>query len=354
MNRLPAVPEKHRTLLELVSCYSPSGKEAQAVSYLVDRMTALGYSQTRVDDAGNAIGIMGSGPRQIVLLGHIDTVPGEIPINIEENRLYGRGTTDAKGSLAAFVDATAQVGPLPGCQVVVIGAVDEEGDSAGARHVRGRYQPDFAIIGEPSRWNRITLGYKGSARATVTIRKTEAHPAAQESTAAEEAVAIWHNICAWGETYNRDKARVFDQVSPTLVGFTSGSDGFERWAQLEIQTRLPVPLTPADWLQHLEPVVSPAEVTGRGYPIPAYKGPKNSPLVRAFLSAIRRLEGKPGFVLKSGTADLNIVAPSWDCPAVAYGPGDSALDHRPDEHLALADFERAKTVLVEVLKHLAS
>jgi len=74
--------------------------------------------------------------------------------------------------------------------------------------------------------------------------------------------------------------------------------------------------------------------------------------VRAFLAAIRSAGGEPGFVLKTGTADLNIVGPAWNCPAVAYGPGDSTLDHTPDEKLALEDYRRAVDVLVKTLERL--
>ncbi len=51
--------------------------------------------------------------------------------------------------------------------MVVIGAVEEERDSDGARYVVSRYKPDLAIVGEPNRWDRISLGYKGSAWAQV-------------------------------------------------------------------------------------------------------------------------------------------------------------------------------------------
>jgi [amino group carrier protein]-lysine/ornithine hydrolase len=49
---------------------------------------------------------------------------------------------------------------------------------------------------------------------------------------------------------------------------------------------------------------------------------------------------------------LNIVAPVWKCPAVVYGPGDSALDHTPNEHIALEDYAKAVAVLVNVLNGL--
>jgi LysW-gamma-L-lysine carboxypeptidase len=86
--------------------------------------------------------------------------------------------------------------------------------------------------------------------------------------------------------------------------------------------------------------------------IPAFQADKNSVLTRAFLGAIRATGGKPSFVNKSGTCDINLVAPSWGCPAVAYGPGDSNLDHTPNEHLSLSDYEKATQVLVNVMKNL--
>jgi [amino group carrier protein]-lysine/ornithine hydrolase len=58
------------TLIGLVSHYSPSGQEHAAVQWLVMRMKSLAYDDAFSDDAGNAIGVIGQGPRQVVLLGH--------------------------------------------------------------------------------------------------------------------------------------------------------------------------------------------------------------------------------------------------------------------------------------------
>jgi len=57
----------------------------------------------------------------------------------------------------------------------------------------------------------------------------------------------------------------------------------------------------------------------------------------------------PGFVLKTGTSDMNVVAPVWRCPIVAYGPGDSALDHTPHEHVSIDEYWRAILVLEAML-----
>jgi len=369
------IPE---TLLNLVKIYSPSGRERPAVDYLVGRMKELNFTQAFPDEAGNAVGVMGSGPRQIVLLGHIDTVPGEIPVRVEPSPLapsrstpmglpegeglgmrvlYGRGSVDAKGPLAAFVDAVAALGPVEGWQVVVIGAVGEEQDSVGARYIAPLYHPEYAIIGEPSRWERVTLGYKGSAWAKITLRRSLAHSAGQGESACEAAIKVWEAIHAWASAFNADRPRAFDQVLPTLRGMDSGGDGFEEWASLQVGTRLPPNLPPEKWYVKLNNIPRVAETPGisikpTGFPIPAYQGEKNTPLVRAFLTSIRTIGGRPSFVLKTGTADLNIVAPAWGCPALAYGPGDSTLDHTPDEHLPLEEYRHAVEVIRSVLKRL--
>jgi len=344
------------TLTGLVQHYSPSGQEREAVEWLVERMKSLGFGKAFADGAGNAVGVMGDGPKQVILLGHIDTVPGEIPVRREaippNEILYGRGSVDAKGPLACFADSVAQVGALDGWQFVVIGAVDEERDSLGARFVVDKYKPDFAIIGEPNNWDRIALGYKGSAWANLTLKRGQAHSASGEQTAPEAAVEAWLAVKAYTDEFNADKKRAFDMLLPTLRGLESGQDEFEQWARLSLGCRLPVEISPDAWYFKLGEIVVDAKIYRAGYPVPAWECEKNSPLVRAFLSGIRSQGGTPRFVYKTGTADLNVVAPVWGCPAVVYGPGDSALDHTPNEHLSLEEYKRATDVLVGALKKL--
>ena len=74
--------------------------------------------------------------------------------------------------------------------------------------------------------------------------------------------------------------------------------------------------------------------------------------MRALLKAIRQAGGTPGFKVKNGTSDMNVVGPVWNTPIVAYGPGDSALDHTPNEHIALSEYKRAIAVLAEALSYL--
>ena len=117
----------------LVAIPSISRHEAPASAWLVDQMRKSGYDRAFVDDAGNAVGELGdpSAPRTIVLLGHIDTVPGDIPVRIEASAdgdvLFGRGSVDAKGPLATFVAGAARFGARAArdanLRIVVVGAV---------------------------------------------------------------------------------------------------------------------------------------------------------------------------------------------------------------------------------------
>jgi LysW-gamma-L-lysine carboxypeptidase len=352
-------PAELETLTGLLLHYSPTGEEGAAVHYLVERMARLGYDQAYADQAGNAIGIIGQGPRQVVLLGHIDTVPGEIPIRIEGDILFGRGAVDAKGPLAAFVDAAIAGGVRAGWQFVVVGAVGEEGDSRGACYLAPHYRPDFAIIGEPSRWERITLGYMGNASDQICMRRPMAHGASGQESACEAVFHAWHKLEIRVEDYNQGRQRAFDRLHLNLDTFSSGKDGFEEWADARLEARLPLALPPESWQNLINEVIQPeppvrVSIEPSSFSVAAYECPKNTPLVRAFLSAIRSTGGNPSFVLKTGTADLNVVAPLWNCPILAYGPGDSALDHTPHESISLVEYTHSVGVLRSALERLTA
>ena len=179
------------------------------------------------------------------------------------------------------------------------------------------------------------------------------HTASGEITAAEMAVGVWLEIKAYVDSFNTGKQKIFDRLLLTLRGMESGSNDFEQWARLRVGVRLPLDVSPEDWYQKLNEIAGGVIVEPIGFAIPAWACEKNTPLVRSFLSGIRSQGGEPRFVYKTGTADLNIVAPAWKCPAVVYGPGDSALDHAPDEHIDLADYAKAVNVLGNVLCTLA-
>ena len=109
-------------LQELVAIPSITGAETAAVRHLVDWMAGHGYDEAFVDEVGNAVGVRGQGAHDLLLLGHIDTFPGELPTYCEGRLLYGRGAVDAKGPLCAFAVAGARVELPPGLRLVVVGA----------------------------------------------------------------------------------------------------------------------------------------------------------------------------------------------------------------------------------------
>lgn len=346
------VDQEIQVLKGLVSRYSPTLQESEAVGFCVSAMTELGFNGYR-DEAGNAIGILGNGPDDIVLLGHIDTVPGFIEIREQGDTLWGRGSVDAKGPLAAFISAAARCGSFPGWRIVVIGAICEEGDSRGAYHVVDKFHPRAAIIGEPSGANHITLGYKGTLPFRYKITRGKAHSSAKGPNANEIAFDFWQRLGTRAGQFNEGKNRAFDQLSLTLKEMHSSSDGFYDTAFLDIGVRLPANLLVSEAIALIKQLASDGEVEF-GDCIPAFQAEKNNFLVRAFLSSIRTNNGKPSFLLKTGTADMNIVGPVWNCPILAYGPGDLNLDHTPDEHISILEYKQSISILERTIREICS
>jgi LysW-gamma-L-lysine carboxypeptidase len=336
----------------LVEIQSVSRHESEAVEWLVTRMSERGFGAS-VDDAGNAVGEIGEGETHVVLLGHIDTVPGEIPVRVEDGELVGRGAVDAKGPLAAFLVAATE--RVPGVRVTVVGAVEEESPtSAGARHRATLPAPDWCVIGEPSGWDAVTVAYKGRLSLRVALTRDVRHGAAPGPTIAEEALAIWTRIRqdAQGDGSGR---RGFERLDCRLEGIAAGeSDGLRERADLRIGYRIPPGIDPRELEAKVRSAAIAAPVAEMELRVLGMEEPvrtsRTSALARAFARAITEQGGAPTFKEKSGTSDMNIVTPAWRCPVVAYGPGDSRYDHTPMERLRLDDYSRAISVLRGVLR----
>lgn len=341
-------------LFGLVSIPSPSRSERAAVEWLCTQMAALGY-RSEPDAAGNAVGTRGDGPHEIMLLGHIDTVPGELPVEIIDGALYGRGTVDAKGPLATFVAAAAQAKLPPGVRLTVVGAVEEEVMTSRGAHwlIENVAPPSAVIIGEPSNWDAVVIGYKGSINMRAHVAYPISHSGNPEPTAAELAVGFWNRLTAWCAEQNGDEPYGFATVDPTLMSINSASDGITGKAEMRIGLRLPPAISPDDAMAAMRGLAEGVEL-GFVVNAPAFRSDKRSPLVGAFNAAIRANGGAPRIKVKTGTSDMNLVGPVWGCPIVAYGPGDSRLDHQPDEHIVLEDAKRATRVLTAALERIAA
>lgn len=347
-----------RMIHDLVAIPSLSGKETAVSHYLVEQMTRLGLDAF-VDEAGNAVGVKGVAgedgrfTQQIVLLGHMDTVPGDIPVRIEDGILHGRGSVDAKGPLATFVQAAARAKLAAGTQLVVIGAVEEESaTSKGARFAATQYRPDYCIIGEPSGYDGVTLGYKGRILIDYEVSVPMSHTAGEAVGAGETAVSFWNQLDAHVKQFNAERPKLFEQLIPSLREFHTHSDGLHNSAAVKVGVRLPPDFDIETYKAQVMEWAGVASLNFYAYE-PAFQSTRTTPLARQFNRVLRQHGIKPRFKLKTGTSDMNVVGPVWHCPIVAYGPGDSSLDHTPEEHLVLAEYERAIGVLTAVLETIA-
>jgi LysW-gamma-L-lysine carboxypeptidase len=233
---------------------------------------------------------------------------------------------------------------------VIVGATEEEAASSkGARHAARTFSPDFCVIGEPSGTRAITLAYKGRIVLAYDAGASAAHSAAQSGSILEEGVEFWSRVKRWAAEFNVGK-KMFDCLDPALREIRSENDGLVESIHLRASIRMPLGLSPDDVRHRVEGLKGATGELRFWGADPPYRASKNTPLVRAFLQAIREQGIEPTFKVKSGTSDMNVVGQAWNCPIVAYGPGESALDHTPNEHLDLAEYQQAIAILSRVLR----
>ncbi|MFC7985730.1 M20/M25/M40 family metallo-hydrolase [Streptomyces sp. NPDC057336] len=348
MSADPTPVEELRTLRGLVEIPSPSGAEAEAGAFLATRMAALGYD-VRTDTVGNVIGEIGdaAGP-VIMMVGHLDTVPGTLPVRESDGLLFGRGTVDAKGPLATMVHAGARAAASGRARIVVVGAVEEEAASRGAHHLAATLAaPDALLIGEPSGAGAVVVGYRGVLRFHYDVRRPPAHTSSPAERAAELASDLWQTVRTLLPPAP-EGAPLFDHASPALVAL----DGGLTHARAEISCRIPRGFDTTRFLDEVREHGAGGEITVAER-VPAVRTGRGTSLVRAFAGAVRRRTGAVSVKVKLGTSDMNILAPHWDVPALAYGPGDSRLDHTDAEHISVAEYLLAVDVLAEALPDIA-
>ncbi|AAF10979.1 [LysW]-lysine hydrolase [Deinococcus radiodurans] len=359
MTPTPDAQAARELIRQAVSIPSLSGEEQAIAAFLRDWMARRGFD-AQVDEAGNAVGVRGSGPLTVALLGHMDTVPGDIPVRVDEaGVLHGRGSVDAKGSLCTFIAAVSALPPeaLSAARFVCIGATEEEAPSSkGARYAMRQHRPDFVLIGEPSGWAGLTLGYKGRLVAKVRVEKDNFHTAGDGTSAADDLTLGWQRVREWAAGFapaDSGGGGIFDRVQVTLQDLGSSGDGLTQRAWATIGLRLPPALAPYQAEEAIEQAFAGlgADLTFTGHES-AVRHPKDNALTRALRVAIREQGGTPTFKVKTGTSDMNVVAELWPVPTLAYGPGDSALDHTPEERLDLAEYDRAVAVLTSALTRL--
>ena len=340
-------------LHDIVSIPSVTGREQELASFLLDFFSDVGINSW-IDKAGNVVGEIGRGHPSMVLLGHLDTVPGYIPVRIENGRLYARGAVDAKGPLAAMISAAIRGmsrDDFP--HLLIIGAVEEEGSSKGAKHVVSYLdEPDYVIVGEPSGWNKITIGYRGSWVLTYQATTEIEHSANGTENALEIMVTFLHQARQLiFEFYQHDT--LFESVTPSIIDFKTETDGLQLTVTSTVQLRIPPRVDTSQVIQKLQAIDEKIRIIEQSI-IPPVMVPRSSSLARSFARVIRQHQEKPIFTKKLGTSDMCILAQHWSCPIVSYGPGNPSLSHTPRESIDLSEYQNGIEVLYQVLKTLAT
>jgi acetylornithine deacetylase len=168
---------------QLVDIESITGNEARVGDQLHRELSRLGYRAEKMAVEGERCNVFATSPQQphpeIVFSTHMDTVPPFIPSSENAVRVYGRGSCDAKGIIAAQIAAAERL-RQEGIYVGLLFLVGEEKDSLGAK-VANQQSPGcrFLVNGEPTE-NRMAIASKGTLRVEITARGRMAHSAYPE------------------------------------------------------------------------------------------------------------------------------------------------------------------------------
>ncbi|WP_201787203.1 M20/M25/M40 family metallo-hydrolase [Actinoplanes sp. TFC3] len=344
MNNDEAVELLHR----MIDIPSPSGREADVADFLAHALAGAGL-RSRIDEVGNVVGEIGTGDGPtIALIGHMDTVDDPIPTRATGSRIYGRGAVDAKGPLAAMIAAAATAGPqFPGT-LIVAGVVEEETPaSRGAMNVRRQWEsPDALVIGEPSGWNGIVLGYKGKVDIAYKVHRAATHPSNPVEKAVEAAAAFWTTAV---EAAGPERSHAaFDLPGITLYELTGDMVD----ARLELSYRTPPGFDIEGVVARLREAADDGVVEVLNA-VRAVRTTRRDPVVRSLTAGIRARGGTPQPKLKTATSDMNTLAEVWDIPMATYGPGDSSLDHAENEHIVIEEFLHGVGVLGTAIEELS-
>lgn len=374
--------ELARTLVATPSV-NPPGDERAVAAVVRERLAEHGIGDVvqlgPLAERPSLLARLGAGNgRTLMLCGHLDTKPpGDLdawrtepwdPI-VENGELFGLGSGDMKGAVAAMVEAAGAlqaVGLASGNLVLALVADEEAGSALGAGWLaeRGLLEADAAVIGEPGgvvqEWEAIDVISRGAALFKVRVRGTQMHSSLSDRLPAVNATVVMarladrmhrelraaltfdpHPLCPLGPTVNvgvRARAGVYYGVYPgeaeldcdirTLPGMTRESVEGDLHAFL---TRA------ADDDQELD-----AELTMEMF-VPATEISPHEPIVRVLQESARMILGdSPGLAAFPGATDAAHLQGTAGIPTVAsFGPGLLPRAHSPNESVSLRGIVQA-------------
>jgi putative selenium metabolism hydrolase len=182
--------DDHRLLAflqDIVRIDSTSGREDAVVERIAEEMERAGFDESVVDEAGNAVGRIGSGSPVLLIDCHVDTIPVHqerswkhppFAAEVDGERIYGLGVCDMKASAAAAVYGVARLKrdaePQRGTVYVVSSISEEMMEGAALAPTVERCAPDVVIIGEPSDL-KLCVGQRGRAKLEVVVSGRSSH-----------------------------------------------------------------------------------------------------------------------------------------------------------------------------------
>lgn len=313
--------------------------------------------EATVDEAGNVRAERGAGRPRIVLNTHLDTVPPHHPLERAGDRLRGRGACDAKGPLAAILQAFFAVEPSEG-QVALALTPDEEAASTGAAALE--LDADGVVVGEPTGLDACVAA-RGRFQGTVTVSGKGAHAADPE--AGRNAIAGLQPVLEGLSTYDEARGTASHprlgapRLTPTLVTGGETSNRIPERAVLTFDRRTVPPETEAtffDGLQaHLrEQVPAELEVTVERAEreTPFLSGFETEPDSAVVTALVEAGAGEP----RTFGAATEAAYFASDAPTVVFGPGvlsdeKGPVAHGEREYVDLADVRRAGAILTHTL-----
>ncbi|MFA6327817.1 MAG: M20/M25/M40 family metallo-hydrolase [Candidatus Micrarchaeia archaeon] len=337
----------------LIATPSPSKHERKAAELCQRYLSQFAFEKAWIDAAGNAVATnyphrKGDSP-DLLLFGHMDTIAEPLPHRREGGKIYGRGAVDAKSSLAALLTAGAECAGSTPLKIMVAGVTEEEiTTSKGTRHLLTYARPKMAINGEPSNTNGITIAYKGRLVVECRTHGKALHAGMASENPIERTFEFYTRVRAAYPQHSK-----FDSVIINLTNIHAGSSEainvVPENMDFVLDVRLPPSVKNASVVRKFR-MLAPQNVTLRVHEsLPGVETDTNHPLCRAMVASMRECALSPRYVKKSGSADMNITSRAG-IPTIAYGPGDSALDHTPNEVIDIADYRRAIAVLKGAVK----
>ncbi|WP_436934954.1 M20 family metallopeptidase [Halovenus marina] len=334
---------------------------AEMRDLLVETLEREGVESER-DEAGNVLARRGSGDRTLVLNTHIDTVAPHVPIRENGDTLHGRGACDAKGPLAALLDAFLGADIESGTLVLAI-TPNEETTQTGGAHLGETLSADGYIVGEPTGLD-VCRAARGQFEGQVTIRGVNAHAGNPGDGA--NAISAAAPILEALDSYDRERGPTEHDLLGRATLTPSAIEGGDVLNQVPAECtikfdRRPVPPeTIESFLDGLRAHLAgrlpdPFEVTVSpvrpGQPAPdAFETPADADLVRT-------LQETSGGEVRAFGAATEASYFADDAPTVVFGPGVLADDegpvaHAEREYVSRAEVERAAVAVQEAVERL--